>query len=63
MYIQEQVMVGIARERMADAIRAADQRRATRSAGAPRFVRIRLGKTLVRLGCWLQGHPAPALSP
>ena len=54
MYLQEQVALRMAQERMADAVREAEQwRAALRERPA---VRIRLGRSLVRLGHWLWGR-------
>ena len=59
MYIQEQVAVRMGKERMEDAMRSAEVRRAFRLAGAPRRpVRLRLGSALIRLGRRLQGEPS-----
>jgi hypothetical protein len=62
MHIHEQVVLRMARDRMEDAVRAAEQVRAIRSAFAPRSARVRLGSALVRLGRWIIGHPSAAPS-
>ena len=63
MFIEDHAMLLIARERMEDASRSAEQRRALRIARAPRrATRVRLGLTLVRLGHWIMGHSFPVPS-
>jgi hypothetical protein len=62
MFIHEHVAMGMVKERMADAMRIAEQRRAMRASGAPRSTRIRVGRSLVRLGYWVLGQRSPALS-
>jgi len=62
MEILEHTMVMIAKERMADAVRAAEQMRALGHARALRPpARVRLGLAIVRLGRWIQGRPSPGL--
>jgi hypothetical protein len=54
MWISEQTIMQIARERMGEAERAAARARAVRLARASRpGVRVRLGACLVRLGWWI----------
>jgi hypothetical protein len=60
MFIHEHVAMAMAQERMADAMRSAEQWRAFRAAGAPSSTRVRLGRSLVRFGFWLLGQPSPA---
>jgi hypothetical protein len=57
MYLQEQVALRMVQERMADAMREAEQWRAVPRARPA--VRIRIGRTLVRLGRWLEGSRPP----
>ncbi len=60
MYIQESAVLLMARERLEDAMHAAEQRRLLRLTRAPRRpARVRLGTALVRLGHWIQGRPSP----
>ena len=54
MYLHEQIASRLAKERLADALRAAEHLRALRMARPA--LRIRLGGTLVRLGRWMVGH-------
>ena len=62
MHIHENVAFRMAQERIEDAVRAAEQMRAIRSARAPRSPRVRLGSALVRLGHWMMDHPSPVPS-
>jgi hypothetical protein len=57
MYLHEQIALRLAKERLADTMRAAEQLRARRRA-RPAW-RIRLGRRLVRLGHWMVGHRSP----
>lgn len=59
MYLDEQVALRIAQERLADAVRETEESRARRQ--AQRTVRFRLGRTLVRLGHWMAGQQPSAL--
>jgi hypothetical protein len=61
MFINEQLALHMAQERMAETVRWAEQRRALRQARPS--VGIRLDRTLVRLGHWLADQPSAALSP
>jgi hypothetical protein len=61
-YIHEQIAMRMAQERMENAVRAAEQTRALRSARGRQLARVRLGSALVRLGQWMIGHPSPAPS-
>ena len=59
MFIEDQAMLLMARERMEETSRSADQRRALRSAEAPhRSTRVRLGIALIRLGHWILSQSA-----
>jgi hypothetical protein len=59
MFIEDYAMLLMARERMEETSRSAEQRRALRSAEAPhRSVRIRLGTALIRLGHWILSRSA-----
>ena len=61
MEILEHTVVLMAKERMADAVRSAEQMRALYHARALRpAARVRVGMAIVRLGRWIQGHPSPA---
>lgn len=62
MYMSEQIALQIARERIEEAMRDVERRRAVREAGARPPVRARLGRVLVRLGHWISGQPSPAFS-
>jgi hypothetical protein len=62
MYIHEQIALRIAKDRIEEAVRAAEQRRAIRLAGSRTPARVRLGRSLVRVGYWISGQAAPALS-
>ena len=60
MFIEDYTMLLIARERMNETSRSAEQRRALRLAEAPRqSIRVRLGIALVRLGHWMMGQYTP----
>ncbi len=59
MFIHEQIAVQIATERIENAARDAKRMRAIRSTQMGSAVRIRLGKTLVRLGQWFIGQAPP----
>jgi hypothetical protein len=56
MDIDEQVALRLAKERIEDAVRAAEQRRAIGLARAGRPARVRLRSVLVRLGQWMMGQ-------
>ena len=60
MSIHEQPALQMAQERMAEAVRWAEQRRAL--CRERPSVGIRLGRTFVRLGHWLADQPSAALS-
>ncbi len=60
MDIHEHIALRIAKERMEDAVRSAEQMRALRLARARTSARIRLGRALVQLGHWMLGQPSPA---
>ena len=62
MYMDEQIILRMARERVEEALRAAQRRRALRSGRARRSTRVRLGIALVRLGHRMLGQPSPAPS-
>ena len=57
MYLHEQIALRLAKDRLADEMRGAEQMRALRRARRP--LRVRLGGTLVRLGHWMVGHQFP----
>ena len=60
MYILEDIMLLMARERMEDAVRYAEQRRAHRIARTRRRpARVHLGMALVRFGHWIMGRSCP----
>lgn len=60
MHIQEDAVLLMANERMADARRRAEASRALRLAAAPRLsARTRLGRILVGLGYRMMGSSAP----
>lgn len=60
MNIYEHTVVLMAKERMEDARRSAEQVRALRLARTLRpSARIRLGMAMVRFGHWIQGHSSP----
>lgn len=60
MYILEDIMLLMARERMEDAVRYAEQMRAHRLARTRRRpARAYLGMALVRLGRWIMGRSCP----
>ncbi len=56
MDLHEQLALQMAKERIKDAVRAAEQMRDIRLAGARHPARARLGKVLVRLGRWMMGE-------
>jgi len=61
MQMLEDMMLLIAKDRMEDALRFAESRRAIHLARGPRPpARVRLGLAVIRLGHWLLGHPSPA---
>jgi hypothetical protein len=62
MYIHEQIALQMAKDRIEEAARAAEQQRAIRLTGARMSARVRLGRSLVQLGHWILGRPSPALS-
>jgi len=62
MDIQEEVALQIARDRIEDWVRAAEQMRAIRSGRLHQSARVRLGNALVRIGNWMIDHPSPARS-
>lgn len=57
MYLHEQIALRLAKERLADTMRVAEQLRERRRARPA--LRIRLGRTLVRFGHWMVGHHSP----
>jgi hypothetical protein len=60
MHMLEDVVLQVAKERMGDAWRHAEQMRAIRRARAPRrSARVRLGMALIRFGHWILGQPSP----
>jgi len=59
MDIHEHIALRIAKERLEDAVRSAEQMRALRLTRARTSARIRLGRVLVRLGHWMLGQPSP----
>ncbi len=63
MYIHEHTAVLMAKERMEEAWRHAEQAQALRLARpSRRSPRVLLGIALVRLGHWIQGQPSPDTS-
>ena len=62
MYVHEDIALRMANERLADAIRRAEQQRSIRGAVSQTPARVRLGRSLVRLGHWISGQPSPAFS-
>lgn len=62
MYVHEDIALQMANERLAEAIRRAEQQRAIGEGASPTPARVRLGRTLVRLGHWISGQPSPAFS-
>ena len=61
MYMQGDFVSLVVKERMEDAVRYAEQRRAIRLARRPRGpARIRLGMALIRFGHWIMGQYSPA---
>ncbi len=55
MYIHEQIVQQLAKERIEEAERVADRMRAIRSSRVCHSARVRLGGALVRLGQWISG--------
>ena len=62
MYIHEELALQIVKERKAEAIRIAERARALCPSAARTSARVRLGRSLVRLGHWISGQPSPAWS-
>jgi len=62
MHFHEEIVLRMAKERIEDAVRVAEETRATRCARERRSARFRLGGALVRLGHWMLGQPSPAAS-
>lgn len=62
MYVHEDIALRMAGERLAEAIRRAEQERAIRNGLSRTPARAHLGRTLVRLAHWISGRPAPAFS-
>ncbi len=61
MYIHEDIALMIVKERVDDARRFAEHRRALRLARTARpSTKIRLGMALVRVGSWLMGESSPS---
>ena len=61
MYIHEDTVLMIVKERMDDAMRYAEHRRALRLIRAPNSsTSVRLGTALIRLGGWLMGESSPS---
>lgn len=61
MYIHEETVVMMVKQRMDDAMRYAEQRRALRLARASRpSTRVRLGMVLIRFGHWMMGQSTSA---
>jgi len=60
MFINEQLALQMAQERMAEAVRWAEKQRGL--CRARPSLGIRLGRTLVRLGHWLVDQPTATLS-
>ena len=60
MYIHEDFISLVVKERMEDAVRFVEQRRAVRAASLTRPpARVRLGLALVRLGRRIMRYPSP----
>ncbi len=57
MDIDEHIALRMARERIEEAVQAAEQRRALRNGRAHSSAGLRLGGALLRLGRWVKGHP------
>jgi hypothetical protein len=55
MDIFEQITLRMAKERIEDAVREAEQMRALHSARARHSAQVRLGSALARLGRWMAG--------
>lgn len=62
MYLHEDIALQMANERLAETIRRAEQQRAIRLTSSRTPARVRLGRSLVRLGYWISGQPSPAFS-
>lgn len=62
MYIHEEIVLQMAKERIHEARRAAEHQRSAHRAGAPPSARVRLGRSLVQLGRRISGEPSPAVS-
>ncbi|HSB69045.1 MAG TPA: hypothetical protein VLT62_06920 [Candidatus Methylomirabilis sp.] len=62
MGIHEQIALRMAQERIEDAVRAAEQMRAIRSARSRRSARDVLGSALIRIGHWMMGRSSAAVS-
>jgi hypothetical protein len=61
MYIHEYTVMMIAKQRMDDAMRYAEHRRALRLAREPGpSTKVRLGMALIRVGRWLMGESSPS---
>jgi hypothetical protein len=61
MHIDEHVTLLMARQRIQEAERRAQQLRGLRLARAPRqTMRVRVGMALVRFGHWIMGRPTAA---
>ena len=61
MYDHEDFVAMMVKERMNDAMRLAEYRRALGLARQPRAsVRVRLGRILIRFGQWLMGESSPS---
>ena len=59
MCLHEQIAVQIAKARIDDAMRTAEQRRAMCFARGKMSVRVSLGRALMRLGHWMMNNPNP----
>lgn len=62
MYVHEDIALRMANERLAEAIRRAEQQRSIGDAVSRTPARVRLGRSLVRLGRWFSGQPSPEFS-
>ncbi len=58
MDINERVLLQLAKERLEEAVRAAEERRAIGTERVGRPMRVRLGTILVTLGRWMMGPNA-----
>ena len=56
MDLEEQVALQMAKERIEEAVRLAEERRAIGLARPRQPARVRLGSALVRLGHWMKGE-------